>query len=97
MHSEGASSSKIGRAEEKLKTSAKIDWSKFAHGVPLFTQPSFPMQNLGKKFAHKFSRGVTVPSLLKTEKTVTSSQIHSLLLGDKVDYGIGLSNRPAGL
>ena len=84
MHSEGASSSKIGRAEEKLKTSAKIDWSKFAHGVPLFTQPSFPMQNLGKKFAHKFSRGVTVPSLLKTERTVTNSQISVFCWGIKL-------------
>jgi Pyruvate/2-oxoacid:ferredoxin oxidoreductase delta subunit len=30
-------------------------------------------------------------------KSETSSQIHSPLLGDKVDYGMGLSYRPASL
>jgi hypothetical protein len=38
------------------------------------------------------STATSIPSLY-----LCSSQIHSLLLGDKVDYGIGLSYRPASL
>jgi hypothetical protein len=42
----------------------------------------------------EFTHGKTLIALVLSK---TSSQIYSLLLGVKVDYGLGLSYRPASL